>query len=115
MREEGRVARLDDTPASDAKPHRHQVPASGVEHQHVTDQRADRPALHPLPYEHPGAGAESLGMRGIRNSALRLTWAAGCRTSTCAQSALTRSRRLASEVRPPASKEVSPELPLDVN
>ena len=37
----------------------------------VTSRQADRPALHPWSHEHPGAGAESLGMRGLRGAGAR--------------------------------------------
>jgi len=32
----------------------------------VTGRQADRPALRPWSHGHPGAGADSLGMRGFR-------------------------------------------------
>src|SRR5690349_13654493 len=62
------------TPATDAllvspgRSSRASVTASGVE-QHTRDQSAsDRPALHSWSHEHPGTGAESLGMRGQQGS-----------------------------------------------
>jgi hypothetical protein len=44
------------------------VTAPGVEQQHVTNRRADGPALHPGRRGHLGASAASLAMRGQRSS-----------------------------------------------
>jgi hypothetical protein len=50
--------------ASDAEQPRHRRAPTGVEQHHVTNRRADQPALHPLRHRHPRAGAARLAMRG---------------------------------------------------
>ena len=40
----------------------------------VTSRQADRSALHPWSHEHPGAGAESLGMRGSEGTRADGLW-----------------------------------------
>jgi hypothetical protein len=50
--------------------HRAVVTGVGVKQQHVTNRRADRPALHPCRHGHLEAGAASLAMRGQQGTVI---------------------------------------------